>query len=189
MFKHFKLLFAFLFFTSFIVEDAAGGGDDSGDDDIDDIDITDDIDDENIDDTDKKAKANSNNANGTDSTSLQSTVKDLQARIQARDDADLLAATLSDLGKKHQGFDSNKVKEYLIELNKKDPERANSLNNPIGFENVWLTEFKENSVKNDSPNYGRNVTPVDRSEEVLEKVKNGEVLTLQDELSYYGNEL
>jgi len=181
--KFYRFLFALCSFNSFIVDDAAGGSDD--DIDIDDIDI-DDEDDAN---TDSNSNDNSNNNDESNSTSLEDTVKALQAKIQAREDADLLTNTLNELGEKHKGFDSSKVKDYLVELNKTDPERANALNNPIGFENIWLTQFRENTVDNDNPNFGRNVKPVDRSEEINEKISSGETLTIQDEIAFYGKDL
>lgn len=182
-----KFLFAFLMLQHFIVDDDGAGSGFDDDIEVDDIDIDDDIDDK---DTSSKDK-DDNNTGDKNSTikSLQEKLSALEESVTARDNADKVASTINALKTKHDGFDDSKVKDYLVELNKTDPERANDLNNPIGWENVWLTQFKQKEVDNDNPNFGRNIEPVDRSEEVEERANRGDILSIEDEISYYGNNL
>ena len=190
--KWYSFLFAFVMFNHFIVDgDGAGsGGDDAGD--VGDIDINDDDIDDGDDSTDKTSNDKSDNNNEdskTDVDKLQKQIDELQADKTARERATATSDAIKELGDKHNGFDSNKVKEYLTELNKTNPDKANMLNNPVGWENVWLNEFASKEVDNDNPAFGRNIAPVDRSEEVLEKVKDGEWLSVEDELQVYGKHL
>jgi hypothetical protein len=190
-FTIFSFLWSMMMFQNYIVDnDGAGGGDDNTD--IGDIDINDDDIDNNNDDTDKKADENQHN-NDNDSKSdietLKKELEELKADKEQRESEIAINHAIKELSQKHQGFDSEKIKGYLIELNKTNPEKANMLNNPVGWENIWLNEFATANVNNDSPSFGRNVAPVDRSEEVLEKVKSGEWLSVDDELEIYGKHL
>ncbi len=63
------------------------------------------------------------------------------------------------------------------------------LNNPIGWENIYLKEFARKDVNNDNPEFGRNEPPVDRSEDILKKVEDGEWLSADDEVEVYGKYL
>ena len=189
-FTIFSFLWSKMMFQNYIVDnDGAGGGDDNTD--IGDIDINDDDIDNNNDDTDNSSNGNSNNSNESGNSDelekLRKQVETLQADKVARDTTDATNTAVAELQSKHQGFESNKVQEYLTELNKTNPEKANELNTPVGWENIWLNEFATANVNNDSPSFGRNVAPVDRSEEVLEKVKDGEIISVNDELEIYGN--
>jgi hypothetical protein len=188
-FTLFNFLFSFMMFNYIVDDNGAGGGDDI---DIGDIDISDDDIDDNSADTDKKAEQNSNNTTDdskSDIETLKKELDELKADKEQRESEVATNKAISELSSKHNGFDSNKVKEYLVGLNKTDPEKANMLNNPVGWENVWLNEFASVDVDNDNPNFGRNITPVDRSEEVLEKVKDGEWLSVDDELEIIGKYL
>jgi uncharacterized protein (UPF0335 family) len=183
-------LFAFLkqlgLFGSYIVDDeGAGAGDidDIGDIDIDDI----------SDDTDPKDGGEPNPKDGEDQTStggsedieaLRKQIEELQADKEARESAEAQNQAIAQLQNQYDGFDSKAVKDYLVELNKTDPEKAESLNNQVGWENVWLTQIAP-KVNNDVVSFGRNVPPVDRTEEVLEKVNNGTV-TFADEQDVLG---
>lgn len=86
----------------------------------------------------------------------------------------------------HPDFDAKKVTEYLQELYKTDPDKATALNNPIGFENVYLKEFQVKPVDNDHPSLGRNVTAVNRSEEFETKLENGDILSIDEQMKYFG---
>ncbi len=120
---------------------------------------------------------------------LKNQIKELNDDKQIRENELAINNAIKELSEKHKGFDSNKVKDYLVELNINNPKKANMLNNPVGWENIWLNEFSSKEVNNDNPSYGRNVALVDRSEEVLEKVNNGEWLSVEDELEVYGKHL
>ena len=188
----FRFLFAFMMLNHFIIdgEGAGSGGDDAGGD-IGDIDI----DDENNgadDEADKTSKEKDNNINEdskNDMATLKKELDELKADKEKRESDTAVNIAIKELGDKHNGFDSNKVKEYLTGLNKTNPDKANMLNNPVGWENVWLNEFASKEVDNDNPAFGRNIAPSDRSEEVLEKVKDGEWLSVEDELQVYGKHL
>ncbi len=182
--KWYSFLFAFVMFNHFIVDgDGAGNGGD-GDVDIGDVDIGD-----STDKTSKEKENNTNEDSKSDVDKLQKQVDELTADKTARESETATSNAIKELGDKHNGFDSNKVKEYLTELNKTNPDKANMLNNPVGWENVWLNEFAHKEVDNDNPAFGRNIAPVDRSEEVLEKVKDGKWLSVEDELQVYGKHL
>ena len=191
MFKFFKFLTLFMMFNHYIVDnDGAGSGDDIGD--IGDIDIDDDENGGADDSADKSSKEKDNNINEdskNDIATLKKELDELKADKEKRESDNAVNIAIKELGDKHNGFDSNKIKEYLTELNKTNPDKANMLNNPVGWENVWLNEFASKEVDNDNPAFGRNIAPVDRSEEVLEKVKDGEWLSVEDELQVYGKHL
>ncbi len=185
MLKFFSFLTLFMMFNHYVVDDTAGGGD-IGDIDIDDDDGIDGADDG----TDNSSNGNSNNSNESGKSDeidkLKKQVDDLQADKTSRDNTDATNTAVAQLQSKHQGFESNKVQEYLTELNKTDPEKANSLNNPIGWENVWLNEFAPANVDNDNPAMGRNVAPVDRSDEIREKLSNGGSASSNDKKALLG---
>ncbi len=181
-------LFAFLkqmgLFGSYAVDDAgAGAGDDIGDLDLDDLG------------DDAGAGGNPNpDGDGDDKTStgesleelkaMQKKIQELEADKEARENQEAQQRAISNLEQKYDGFDANAVKDYLVELNKTDPDKAQALNNSVGWENVWITELAP-KVDNDAISFGRNVAPVDRSEEVLEKVNEGTV-TFADEQDVLG---
>jgi hypothetical protein len=171
-----KFLLSFFLFTHYIVDnDGAGGDDDGADDDIGDIDI----DQEEEKKEDKKEPPN-------ELETIKKELADLRAKEEARDNDQATQNAISEIKGKYADFDANKVKEFLVNLNKTDPKKANALNNPIGWENIYLTQFAPKNVENDDVSFGRNVDPVERGEEVMERVKNGEIISVDDELSIYG---
>lgn len=107
-------------------------------------------------------------------------IKALEDEIKADKDSKEFNAEISELESKHEGFSKDKVHEYLKELHKSNPEKADKLNNSVGWENIWITELQPKEVENDNPNMGRNVNPVERASEVLDSVAGGGV-TLADE--------
>jgi hypothetical protein len=80
---------------------------------------------------------------------------------------------------RHADFDGDKVRNYLVELNKTDRAKAESLNNPVGWELLHLQNFAAKDVQNDFFNHGRGGQVVDRSSELLERVQDG--LSVADE--------
>lgn len=158
-----------LFGSSVVDDDGAGGGDGAGDE----FDV--DIDD----------PANLEPDNKTEIDDLKKRLEDTEKVIDAQRNEKALNQVVSDLKATHKGFDEKKVNDYLTELFKTDPERANMLNNSVGFENVWLTQLAPKEVVNDYPNLGRNVTPVNRQDEFLEKLNNGQELTLEEQVKFF----
>ncbi len=49
---------------------------------------------------------------------------------------------ISIIKNKYDRFDADKIKEYLVELNRTNPDKANALNNPDGWEEIWITKFQ-----------------------------------------------
>jgi hypothetical protein len=193
----FKFLFSFLFsimmFHSFAVDDeGAGAGDIGGDDDNssgDDAGATaggaDDIGDIDIGETDPKdGDGDVNTSNTEDIEALRKQIEELQAYKEAGENQAAQNQAVQDLQNKYDGFDSNAIKDYLVELNKTNPEEAAELNDKKGWELVWLTQIAP-KVNNDVVSFGRNVPPVDRTDEVLERVNNGTV-TFADEQDVLG---
>jgi hypothetical protein len=193
--KNFLLrLFSMLGITGSYAVDVDGAG--GGDGDIGDVDITDDdtdADDPNTQDPTESDKTSNQNDNNNDDDSksdvetLRKQVEDLQADKEKRENETAINNAIAELQSKHTGFDDAKVKEYLTELNKTDPGKANMLNNPVGWENVWLNEFASKEVQNDHPSFGRNVAPVDRSEEFNQKLESGQGLSLDEQANYFND--
>ncbi len=185
IFKLFPLLFLF----SYIVpDDGAGGGEmeDIGKeiDDIGDMEL-DDIEDEDIEKEEDKDKEEPKSKNEVEE--LKRELEELKKDKQERENEKAVQSAVSEIKSKYDDFDIEKIKSYLIELKKTDPDKAEMLNSPLGWENIHLTQIRAKEVKNDSTAYGRNVKPVDRSEEIDEKIQNGDFLSINDEASYFGN--
>jgi hypothetical protein len=110
---------------------------------------------------------------------LKAKVDEQEKFIQGQNSEKAIERAVTEIKTRHSDFDEKKVYEYLKELNEKEPDRAAALNNPIGWENVWY-QIKPQTPVNDNFYRGRNVAPVDRSDEVLGLVKSGGA-TLADE--------
>jgi hypothetical protein len=179
----FKFLSSIIFLSSYVVADDAGGS-------FDNVDI------------DKSADSNPAGDNpgatppvkddktppvvSADSNKTEEELKALKAKvdeqdkfIQGQNSEKAIERAVTEIKTRHSDFDEKKVYEYLKELNEKEPDRAAALNNPIGWENVWY-QIKPQTPVNDNFYRGRNVAPVDRSDEVFSLVKSGGA-TLADE--------
>lgn len=110
---------------------------------------------------------------------LKVKVDEQEKFIQGQNSEKAIERAVTEIKTRHSDFDEKKVYEYLKELNEKEPDRAAALNNPIGWENVWY-QIKPQTPVNDNFYRGRNVAPVDRSDEVFGLVKSGGA-TLADE--------
>ena len=59
------------------------------------------------------------------------------------------------LSKQYPDFDLAKIKDKLLEIQKEDPEEAERLNNPVGWENLHLKYFAKKDVAVDPFDAGR----------------------------------
>ncbi|MDD2267656.1 hypothetical protein [Sulfuricurvum sp.] len=82
-------------------------------------------------------------------------------------------AAVSDIASRHEGFDIKKVGEYLNELFKTDPKKAEDLNDPKGWELLWMRELAPKSVKADEVNGGRNVSGESDRGDLIKKINSG----------------
>ncbi len=167
-------------FGSYVVENEGAGGDGANDE------FDDEFDDANPDD-DNSNDDNSNDDNSDDDNSDETSkrIADLEKKLEEQEQDKLYHSTISEIKEKHKDFDENKIKNFLSELHKTDPQKAKSLNNPLGWEVIHNDNFSKKAVDNDNPNFGRNVDPVERATEVFEAVKSGTV-TLADEQDVMG---
>jgi hypothetical protein len=117
---------------------------------------------------------------------------ELMARLEAIEQKNavleqekLLHEAVGKLQAEHKGFDPEAVKSRLREIHKEDPARAEDLNNPIGWENLWLKELAPKQANNDDISFGRNVDPIDRHEEFMEKINSGEGLSLDEQAQFF----
>lgn len=88
---------------------------------------------------------------------------------------------IDEIKKRMNDFDERKVESYLKELNKKDPARANSLNNPIGWELVW-ERIKPREVADDELQYKKDDASYQKGLE--EKLSKGEGLSLEEQAEF-----
>lgn len=121
-----------------------------------------------------------NEESKTKAEDLEKRLADAEAKLKEAETEKTVQAEIKRLSDKHTGFDASAVKEKLEEIAKTDPDRAEELNSPTGWELLWVTELAPKHVDNDNPNFGRNVPPVDRSEEILKKVEETGVVSLAD---------
>ena len=129
------------------------------------------------------AGAGDDNADGDDKNSKR--IEELERKLDEQEQEKSYNNHLADLKKTHKDFDENQIKDYLVELHKTDPAKAESLNSPLGWENIHLNNFAKKEVENDHPNFGRNVTPVSRTDEFEDKLKSGQALSLDEQTKYF----
>ncbi|MCK5111069.1 MAG: hypothetical protein KAQ94_06065 [Arcobacteraceae bacterium] len=183
----FSIFWALFMFQHYIVDGGAGGGDDdpAGGGDVGDVDI----DDDNLD-GDDPAGTGGDDKDGKNSTGespstedvlkLQQQIKELQEDKNTRESNEAQTSILSGLKTKYPEFEASKVEEYLKELHKTDPAKAESLNNGVGWELVHLQEFAPAKIDNDDIGFGRNDGGTNRTEEIHEKLANGGSASQQD---------
>lgn len=80
----------------------------------------------------------------------------------------------TDIQSRISDFDLTKVHAHLQELNKTNPSQAASLNNPQGWELLWMRELAGKSVSTDAVNTGRNVDSDGGRQAVIDKIARGE---------------
>lgn len=125
---------------------------------------------------------------GADDSKLANMEAKLQKQqefIDAQQNKEKVRVAIDGLKGQYDDFDETKVLNYLNELQKTDPEKAASLNNPLGWENIYLTQFQTKEPENDHPTLGRNVKPVNRKDDLQAKIDKGETLSLNEKAEYF----
>jgi len=93
-------------------------------------------------------------------------------------------SAVEDIKGRNSDFDIGKVKEHLLELKKTNPEEAARMNNPQGWELLWLRDIAEKSVSADAVNNGRNVSGDSGRDELASKINSGNG-SIEDQAEYY----
>ena len=162
---------------SFVVEDEAGGGGDDNDESGNDL-----IDDKDLDNN----AADSKKETDDKISKMQEKLDSQTEYIQGQKNQEATSAAVAEIKAKHSDFDEAKVYEHLKELAKTDPEKAELLNTPIGWENTW-NDIKPKEVENDDPYLARNVGEEDRSEDLLKSLHTDGAISVTDQAEILGN--
>jgi len=148
--KLLSFLFSFLYLG--IVDDSGAGGDDI--DDIGDFDIGDD---EDVTPPDETPQTPPDNKEGE--SIINSEIEELKAFKSQMEAERATNEAVASLVQKYPDFDANKVAEYLGTIAKEHgDDKAESLNNPLGWENIYLTQFKKEPSSSDPFDRGRGET-------------------------------
>jgi len=177
--RFYLLLSSLGMFGNYVVDDngaGAGSGSDVGDVDIDDIDD----DGAGADAGADKKTSPGESDEPDDIKTLKQQIDDLEKDKEQRDKQEAHKQVVSNLQTKYPEFDADKIKNHLVEMYKTDPEKAEGLNNELGFELLHLQEFAPKNVDNDEVEFGRNNGGASRVDEVREKVKSGGSLSFED---------
>ena len=75
---------------------------------------------------------------------------------------------------RNPGFKLNEVHAHLKEIYKTDPNRAESLNNPAGWEMVYKAEIAPAKVEADAVNHGRKAADNPERDGIISKIKSGD---------------
>jgi len=172
--KHF-LKFLMMAIAMYIVEPGDGGGSDGGDGGIEppsdgggSSDVPGGSD----------GKPNPNDPGGAPATSDTVSVprdqfEKIAASVEQMETVAAINAAVSDISARVPGFDLGKVHAALQEMHKTDPEGANLLNNPKGWEMLWKAEIADADVAADAVNGGRKSEGGGRRE-LIDRIRNGE---------------
>ena len=146
-FAFFTMLFSMLIFNA-IDDGGAGGADDIGDFEIEDDKIE-------VVSVEKSAEPEKK-----EEQSIQNKeIEELKAFKEQMEAERATSEAVSALTKKYPTFDANKIAEHLGAIAKEQGEdKAEALNNPLGWENIYLTQFKKDEPKNPSFDRGRGET-------------------------------
>ncbi|AQW87106.1 hypothetical protein CPIN18021_0259 [Campylobacter pinnipediorum subsp. caledonicus] len=85
---------------------------------------------------------------------------------------------------KYSDFNVRKIIDKILEFDKKDPGFADLYYNPMGFENIYLTHFKDKQVEDDEFDTGRGMAGGISMDERIEKMNRGEA-SYDDKLGFY----
>ena len=110
----------------------------------------------------------------------------LEKAEKARSNQEAVEVAVTEIKGRYPDFDPEAVEEYLNELHKTDPEKAEALNNPIGWENVYH-QIKPLEPAHDEFNLGENIGGEDQSEEIFKKVKTEGTVSLQEQAAVLDN--
>ncbi len=174
-----KFLLAFGIFNRFIVDDNGAGGGDVGD-----VDIDGGV---NPDDGAEPDKTSTGEISTDDFLQLKTkladadkTIKELAQDKELREKKEAQTSTINNLKGKYPEFDDSKVRDFLVELHKTNPDQAQELNNAVGWELVHLQNFAPKPVDNDVVDFGRNSGGVDRKDAIYEKLNSGGKASFND---------
>lgn len=97
-----------------------------------------------------------NNLDGASNDNKDAEKDDLQKRLEqleqdkdTREQQEAVNRAVDGLKQEYKTFDPDAIKEKLKEIHEKDPELAERLNNPTGWENLHLKYFEPREVDND----------------------------------------
>lgn len=166
-------------FGSFVVDDEGAGGDNSDDENEND---KDDIANQDL---DENTNAGGDEKKDEQIKNLEEKLKNLESKEEKRSQDDAVNEAIASLESEYEDFDIEEVRAELIQINKDNPEKAESLNNPAGWRQIYLEKRLEESL-NENPEFGRNTTTVAPSAEVLQRAKT-ERLSLEDQASVLSN--
>ncbi len=145
--KHFFRFFISFLFLS-VVDDSGAGSDD----DIGDFDIDDDIGDDKVDD-DASTKEQESKASQDRELALLKRIEELEAHKQLEENNKAFNYEVEVLTKKYSDFDVDKIAEELrIIAKEQGKDKAEYFNNPIGWENIYLTRLRKETPSN-NPQY------------------------------------
>ena len=164
-FSVFSFLFSFL--TLFIVDPKDGGGSDD----------TKDGEGDGSGGSDDSSTGDGDSSGGSDDPKdgEESELQRLKRIVYENERIKAVTSVVSEIKSRLKDFDENKIRNYLLELKKTDPQKAEQFNNPVGWELIHLQHFADKEVDNDYFNHGRGGESVDRSAEIYARVKNGGV--------------
>ena len=119
---------------------------------------------------------------------IKKQLDDLRGYKEKKEQEEAVSSAVNSIKSEYPDFDESKVIEHLKNIAKTDPAKADALNNPVGWENIWLKEFNEAEPTNDYVGFGRNSGSSDFSD-IESKIENGEYLTDRDEDRYFYKDL
>lgn len=136
----------FSFFTFSIVDDEGAGSDEP--DDIGDFVIEDD---DPVNEPDEKPDKAEPKEETKEPTDLEKQVEELRIFKEEQEAREATANAVAELSTKYPDFSADAVAKYLAEVAEKEgTEKADALNNPLGWENIYLTQFKKESSSEDA---------------------------------------
>lgn len=110
---------------------------------------------------------------------LESKVKNLDEMLTKKQQEDAVNTAVANIKTDYPSFDESKIIDKLKDIQKVDPAKAASLNNPSGWELLHLKYFEPKAVDNDDfdSSRGSKGEPFDH-DEALGKAKTGDTKAL-----------
>jgi len=167
------LLLSMLFF-SVTGDDAGGGNDDEGVEDIDDFEI----DDEALDGDDEKKEEVKGEEISEPPNDVLKELESLKAFQQQVEAEKAVVAAVSEISKEYPDFDIEKISDFLKKLPEEEQERYND---PKGWELIHLKHFHRSKAEFDPFDSGRGATkePFD-FEKAYERLEKGDRSVVAD---------
>jgi hypothetical protein len=101
-------------------------------------------------------------------------LQQLMAPMQEYSQEKAVTAATTDIQSRIADFDLGKVHDALKEMHKTNPSQAEAMNNPQGWELLWMRELASKTVSADAVNAGRNVDSDGGRQAVIDKIARGE---------------